>query len=120
MTDTDLTRLLKQSIDKAKSKSENPQIDFVDGSQAVLSQEQVDRRYRNILEKLKTFRETHDLLPFESGVRKEWLRLAFQELVQDAVPFMFAVGAQVSGVRKDICDEWLAIYARIMRRGPAE
>ena len=116
---TELSRLLKQSIDMAKSKSDKPKIDFVDGSQAVLSREQIDRHHRLILERLKTFREAHDLLEFGSEVRNEWLLLAFQELVRDAMPFMAGIGSQVSGTQKDICDEWLSVFARIMRKGPA-
>ncbi len=117
---TELSRLLKQSIDMAKSKSEKPKIDFVDGSRAVLSREQIDQHHRLILERLKTFREAHDTLEFGSEVRNEWLLLAFQELVRDAMPFIAGIGSQVSGAQKEICDEWLSVFARIMRKGAAE
>ena len=116
---TELSELLKQSIAMTKSKSEEQRIDVVDGSRATLSKEQIDRHYRNILERLRTFKETHDVPPFESDLRQEWIRLAFQELVRDAMPFIAAVSTQVSDVKKEVCDEWLSIFARIMRKEPA-
>lgn len=106
-SETDLSRLLKQSIDTAKSKSP-------------LSREQIDQYHQETLERLKTFNGAHDILPFESALRQEWLLLAFQELVRDAWPFMVASQTGCLGVRKEVCEEWLSVHARIIRKRPAE
>lgn len=118
---TELSELLKQSIEMTKSKSDKPKIDFVvEGPYPVLSKDQAAKQHIAMLERLKTFNEAHDTLEFGSDVRTEWLLLAFQELVRDAWPFMRAVGDQIGGVRQEVCEEWLMVHARIMRKGAVE
>ena len=119
-SDTELTRLLKQSIAMTKSKPVTSRITFMDGSKSEFSKEEAERHHQDTLERLQSFNDTHDILEFGSDQRREWLFLAFQELVRDSWPFMRAISNQVEGVRKEVCEEWLAVHARIMRRGAAE
>lgn len=114
---TELAYELRQSIIMAKSKSKIP---IVDGSVPILSKEEANVIHTQTRDRLRVFKESHDLLEFGAEARINWVLLAFQELVRDAWPFMNAVRGQMDGVRKEVCEEWLAVHARLMRKGPAE
>ncbi len=121
MESSELIRLLKLSLCMTKLKpAKKPFPVVTDASNPETTEEQAEQHYAAMLERLRIFKDTHDELPFGSDQRNDWLLLAFQELVRDAVPFMRGISSITQGVRKEVCEEWVMVQARLMRRGLVE
>ena len=73
-----------------------------------------------ILEELKIFNEAHDKIDYGTELRDEWARLCTSSLIRCAAYYMVSLQVCLEGDKRRVCEEWVSLHQKLMRKGPAE